>query len=88
MWSQWRPILDLSNDAQGPHLQDAQDCTRYSGMQRSKEARPEDFVKNKDRYYMTKVQKEVIEMQRLNSGTKVKGGGGETLTFRGTLIEY
>ena len=36
---------------------------------------------------MTKVQKEVIEMQRLNSGTKVKGGGGgETLTFRGTLI--
>ena len=45
-------------------------------MQRSKEARPEDFVKNKDRYYMTKVQKEVIEMQRLNSGIKVKGGGG------------
>ena len=30
---------------------------------------------------MTKVQKEVIEMQRLNSGTKVKGGGGGNTHF-------
>ena len=32
---------------------------------RTKEARPEDFVKNKDRYYVVKGQNEVIENAKI-----------------------
>ena len=64
-----RPVLHLPNDAQGPHLECREVCLADVRCQsynvamftvicklnnQTKEARPEDFVKNKDRYYMAK----------------------------------
>ena len=67
--SRQRSVLHLPNDAQGPHLECRDACladvrcrsynvAMFTAIcelnNQTKEARPEDFVKNKDRYYMAK----------------------------------